>query len=631
MTATWPSLAEVASAIGRDSCVLAAADQAARRPDNALGLLVRELTRQEIAIMEARGCRSDDWSCVAVAEDFDPFRVRRTHFVGRCVLGRFTGEVQVIPGMTLPTGIYDSTLIDCQVGNDVLIENVRFARNIVVAREAVLFDVGSITCTGETAFGCDRELSVGIETGGREVPLWAEMDIPMAAAIASRRDDHDGLGAVSAAAVAYRERLQGTPGWVERGAVVRHTDLVRDSYVGAAAVIDHALEVGEVTVLSSPDEPASIGGGAQVTGSVLQWGAEIGGNAVVRDAALLEHSGVDANAVVEQSIIGPNTAIAKGEVTASLVGPFVGFHHQSLLIAAFWPEGKGNIAYGAMVGSNHTGRAPDQEIFVGEGTFFGLGCSIRMPADLSQAPYSVISAGVNTLAQRITFPFSLVTTPADPLDEAGMPRAYNEILPGWGLYANAYAVERAEAKFAKRDSSKRHALEYKILRPDIIAMVRDALHRLEAISEPKAIYRDDELPGLGKNFLREPARLGAIDAYRRTLRRYALRTLLGQQEDRITIPGSVEIAEALLDDLMPATDLGERLRELVRIERDNADIVEASKAADDVRGARIIPGYAAAHAPAADDPVVALARRRAETTAQRVAAVLGEAVTVDNV
>ena len=31
------------------------------------------------------------------------------------------------------------------------------------------------------------------------------------------------------------------------------------------------------------------------------------------------------------------------------------------------------MAYGAKVGSNHTGRAADQEAVLGEGVFFGLG------------------------------------------------------------------------------------------------------------------------------------------------------------------------------------------------------------------------------------------------------------------
>ena len=98
-----------------------------------------------------------------------------------------------------------------------------------------------------------------------------------------------------------------------------------------------------------------------VSKALLGPGVEVGCGSIVRHAALVEHCSVDSNAVIEHSIIAANAAIAKGEITASIVGPYAGLHHQSLLIGALWPEGKGNIAYGAMVGSNHTGRAPDQK------------------------------------------------------------------------------------------------------------------------------------------------------------------------------------------------------------------------------------------------------------------------------
>ena len=37
----------------------------------------------------------------------------------------------------------------------------------------------------------------------------------------------------------------------------------------------------------------------------------------------------------------------------------------------------GNVAYGAKIGSNHTGRTADQEAVLGEGIFFGLGVRKR--------------------------------------------------------------------------------------------------------------------------------------------------------------------------------------------------------------------------------------------------------------
>ena len=447
-----------------------------------LGLLVRELTKQEIAIMEGRGCRADDWSLVQVAEDFDPFRVRRTHFAGSCVLGRFHGEVEVMPGMCLPTGIYDCTLIDCQVGNDCLLENVRFATHVVIERESVLFDIGSITCSGAATFGCGQDIPLACETGGRELPLWAEVDLTAATLVVRDREQQAQQAQLREAVTQYTKQLTSSVTWVRRGAMIRHTERLHDVYVGSHAELDHANGFERVAVLSSPDEPTRVTGGATVVDSVLQWGVTVGGNAIIKHSVLLEHSAADDHATIEESLIGPNTTIAKGEVTASLVGPFVGFHHQSLLISAFWPEGRGNIAYGAMVGSNHTGRAPDQEIWPGEGTFFGLGCSIRFPSDFSAAPYTFISAGTNTLPQKIEFPFSLLSTPSDEVDPV-VPRAYNEIQPGWGLYANAYGIERSELKFKQRDRATHHHFKHQILRPSVMRFVVQALRRLEAIDE----------------------------------------------------------------------------------------------------------------------------------------------------
>ena len=121
------TLGALAARIGSGSELIDAVRLTRKRPANILGMLIRDLTREEIAVLEDRGCRAEDWSKVQVAQDFDCFRVRRTHVRGACVLGRFTGEVEVLPGLRLPSGIYDATLVDCQVGNDCLIENVRCA------------------------------------------------------------------------------------------------------------------------------------------------------------------------------------------------------------------------------------------------------------------------------------------------------------------------------------------------------------------------------------------------------------------------------------------------------------------------------------------------------------------------
>ena len=153
-----------------------------------------------------------------------------------------------------------------------------------------------------------------------------------------------------------------------------------------------------------------------VENSILQWGCSFESGSNCSDSMLCEHTDTSCNAKIVNSIIAPNTGVSSGECNSSLVGPFIGFHHNSVLIScrrftgeliiALWYEGKGNIGYGANIGSNHTGRLPDQESIPGEGVFFGLGCNIKYPCNLLHSPYSIVASGVTMLPEVHTL-FSL--------------------------------------------------------------------------------------------------------------------------------------------------------------------------------------------------------------------------------
>jgi hypothetical protein len=58
------------------------------------------------------------------------------------------------------------------------------------------------------------------------------------------------------------------------------------------------------------------------------------------------------------------------------------------------------VAYGAKVGSNHTGRVADQEAVVGEGVFFGLGAVVKFPINLQDSPYTLVAADTTLERQR---------------------------------------------------------------------------------------------------------------------------------------------------------------------------------------------------------------------------------------
>lgn len=54
-----------------------------------------------------------------------------------------------------------------------------------------------------------------------------------------------------------------------------------------------------------------------------------------------------------------------------------------------------------MIAARTTNQA-DQEIWPGEGVFFGLSTVIKFPANYSESPFSVIGSGVTCLPQRVS-------------------------------------------------------------------------------------------------------------------------------------------------------------------------------------------------------------------------------------
>jgi hypothetical protein len=554
----------------------------------------------EIQQLETRGNSSADWSLVRVVDGFDPARVSNSTFHGHCTLGRLTRRLRV-GGVDLPAGICDSTLIDCVVGNEVLVHSVKFLVNYVIGPGAVVLDCGRVTCEAGATFANGSIVHVGCETGGRPVQVFAEMGIELASLLAQPKGRRELLDRHTSVMADYRDRAASPRGVIERNAQVLNTPVVRTVFIGSGAIIDGATLLENCTLLSSEEEPVRIESGACVRETIVQWGSCIETMAIVEGSLLTEHTHVERHGKVSSSILGPNTSVGGGEVTASLLGPFIACHHQSLLIATLWPEGRGNLGYGANVGSNHTSRAPDQECRVGEGVFFGLGVNVKFPADLSGSPYSVVACGANLLPQKVRFPFSLIATPS--VQNSEISPAYMEIVPGWVLRDNLYALRRNEDKFRTRNKARRTRFVFDFLRADTVELIRDALRRLEDIGQVKEFYTEEDIQGLGKNFLLEKHRLRAIETYTFFLQYYSHLALL----DHLRLIVGAECPGERRPS--PVADIGNRelfseLRELPdELEKIGQD-VEESKARDDRRGVRILNDYTETHTPAAQDDCV---------------------------
>ncbi len=589
---------------------------------------VRKLRDEEINQLITQGNVSDDWEALLVVDDFTPSRLFHSSFYGKCCLGRCegTGGTEISDLLHLPAGIYRSTIVNTEIGNGCVIHDAGTVSNCIVDDEAVLLNNGSVSAAGSCVFGNGISIPVGNETGGREVLSFAELTVALAEAVAVRRSDKKFLSAYGEFIKQYITRCTLSSGYIGKKAVIRNTGTVEDTCIGEGAAVIGAALIRNSTLLATPGERTEISHGAYVVDSCIQWGSKVTSMAIVDRSVLCEHSHVERHGKVTSSIIGPNTGVAEGEVTSCLIGPFVGFHHQAMLIAGIWPEGKGNVAYGANVGSNHTSKAPDQEIFCGEGMFFGLGVNIKFPSDFSRSPYSIIATGVTTLPQKIDYPFCLLNSPSSL--EPGVPPSYNEIFPGWVLSQNIYSVRRNEGKYKKRNKARRSEFVFTVFRPDVIDLMITARNYLKNVKKKREIYTNRDIPGIGKNYLTEKNRKAGIDAYVFYIEYYALSRLL----DRICAmqaEGSGafnDIYDKKTDDrewehargVLMSEGYGDRsvrenlLRLIDMVNRISTNTFR-SKERDDGRGKRIIQDYPEVTILAGDDSFV---KETAEKTAE---------------
>ena len=487
----------------------------------------RTLTDAEISVLEKQGNRAEDWRLIKVKDGFTPGYISGNRFFGKCRLGVFTGKKSdVQDGALLPSGINDSVITNSFIESEALIFQCRLISNYYISENAIIYNTGSITAACNCAFGNGLVIPIGPETGEIPIPIFADMDMECAELILNSADKP---AEFSDYISMYRNSSILETGFIGRGSIITDTVSIRDSFIGDSAEIRGALLLTGSTILSAPGEKTDIGSGIRIEGSMIQYGSGINSGAIVFNSLLMEHSESENQSRVSSSIIGPNSALGGGEVTSTLAGPFTVSHHQSLLIAAVWTGGRGNIGYGANVGSNHTSRLPDQELYPGEGMFFGLGCSIKFPGDYRKSPYSIIATGTVTQSQKVEFPFSLILSPS--FYNKGISLHLNELIPGWTLRENIYSVLRNEAKYRSRNKSKRNIFDFTIFRPAVIDLMITARERLDNAADFTICYTERDIPGAGKNFITEEQRVKGIETYSFYIRHYLLTALFARIEE----------------------------------------------------------------------------------------------------
>jgi len=463
-----------------------------REKQNRSGIQYRHLSAHEIEVLVRNNNTSDDWNKILVSDAFDPEQVKNCKFFGLVRIGKLESLYLEFNNLRMQVGLYDSTIISCDFGDNVVISNVNYMSHYITGNEVMIINVNEVAATDHSKFGNgilkkgeDESLRIWMEicneNAGRSVLPFDGM-LPGDAWLWSRyRDDEALMKKFKEFTEKKFDNLHGYYGKIGDRSIIKNTAIIKDVRIGSDAYIKGANKLKNLTINSSPDAKSQIGEGCELVNGIIGYGCRIFYGVKAVRFVMASHSQLKYGARLINSYLGNNATISCCEVLNSLIFPAHEQHHNNSFLCAALVMGQSNMAAGATIGSNHNSRAADGEIVAGRGFWPGLCVSLKHNSKF--ASFTLIAKGDFPAELNIPIPFSLISNDVthDKL----------VIMPGYWFMYNMYALARNAGKYIGRDkrTEKTQLIEYDFLAPDSINEMFSSLDLLKKYTGRAYFYK----------------------------------------------------------------------------------------------------------------------------------------------
>jgi hypothetical protein len=483
-----------------------------RNLQNRNGITYRNLSAYEIEVLVRNSNTSDNWANILVSNAFNPELVKNCKFFGLVRIGMLEPFSLEYHNVSMPVGLYNSTIISCDFGDNVVLNNVNYISHYIVGNEVMLANIHELHTTNHSKFGNgiikegEEEtvrvwLEVCNENAGRKILPFNGMLPGDAWLWAKYRDDKELLEKFREFTERKFDKQRGYYGKIGDRTVIKNTSIIKDVWVGSDAYIKGANKLKNLTINSSNEATTQIGEGCELVNGIIGYGCRIFYGVKAVRFQIASHSQLKYGARLINSYLGNNATISCCEVLNSLIFPAHEQHHNNSFLCASVVMGQSNIAAGVTIGSNHNSRAADGEIVAGRGFWPGLCVSLKHNSKF--ATYTLIAKGDYPNELNIPLPFSLVSN-----DEAENKLV---IMPAYWFMYNMYALARNAHKYIDRDkrTDKTQFIEYDYLAPDSINEIFTAIDLIKkftaiAVEKSNDEKKEEALLQAGEFLLEDP-------------------------------------------------------------------------------------------------------------------------------
>lgn len=477
-----------------------------RNIQNRSGIDYRQLSAFEIEVLVRNRNTSDNWNNILVSDAFNPELVKNCKFYGLVRIGKLEAFYLSFSDLKVPVGLYNSTIISCDFGDNVVVDNVNYLSHYIIGNEVILTNINELVATNHTKFGNGI-----LKTGESEaVRIWMEICnentgrkvIPFNGMLAGDayiwskyKDDTLLQQKLIEITEAQFDTKRGYYGKIGDRTVIKNCSILKDCWIGSDAYIKGANKLKNLTINSGEEGKTQIGEGCEMVNGIIGFGCRAFYGVKAVRFVMASHSQLKYGARLINSYLGNNATISCCEVLNSLIFPAHEQHHNNSFLCAATIMGQSNIAAGATIGSNHNSRGNDGELIAGRGFWPGLCVSLKHNSVF--ASFTMIAKGDYMNELQIPIPFSLISNDAS--------KDQLTVMPAFWFQYNMYALERNAWKYVDRDKriERKQLIEYDYLAPDTIEEIIHAMQLLELFTGRAFLLKEE--PGKKPDFKKAAA------------------------------------------------------------------------------------------------------------------------------
>ena len=343
---------------------------------------MRQLSDEEIRILEDRNCWAEDWTNVHVSDDFKPNYMHRVMLYGEVSIGDFDKNIEVSRGFMKHSGINNATLRNVTIGDNCLIENIGgFINNYTIGDDCYISNVNAMETTDGATYGEGNLISVLNEVGDGNVILFSELNSQFAAFMAKHFCDKSLKDAIRRLISEEIARKRHEQAYIGNNVKIVNTKEITNTIVYDDCEINGASRLSDCTILSSPVSNVYIGTGVICENSIISEGSSIINSVKIQDCFIGEACQISNGFTASSSVFFANSYMSNGEACAAFCGPFTASHHKSSLLIggqfSFYNAGS------ATNFSNHAYKmGPIHHGVLERGTKTASGAYILMPAHI---------------------------------------------------------------------------------------------------------------------------------------------------------------------------------------------------------------------------------------------------------